>query len=41
MAKQVGVGVGVFCFKRTGEFIVGKRKGSLGAGESKLHNIKS
>jgi 8-oxo-dGTP diphosphatase len=32
MDPQVRVGVGVFCFKRTGDFIIGKRKGSLGAG---------
>jgi hypothetical protein len=37
MAKEARVGIGVFCFKRTGDFIVGKRKGSLGAGMSDLH----
>jgi 8-oxo-dGTP diphosphatase len=30
---QPKVGVGVFCFKPTGEFILGKRKGSIGAGK--------
>jgi hypothetical protein len=31
------VGIGVFVFKRDGTFILGKRKGSLGSGESPDH----
>jgi hypothetical protein len=34
MAAQVRVGVGVFVFNAVGAFIMGKRKGSHGAGTS-------
>jgi hypothetical protein len=34
MAAQVRVGVGVFVFNAAGAFIMGKRKGSHGAGTS-------
>jgi hypothetical protein len=32
----VGVGIGVFLFNSTGEFIIGRRKGSLGAGKHSI-----
>lgn len=33
------VGVGVFVFKRDGTFILGKRKGSLGAGKYNIAHV--
>lgn len=38
---QPGVGVGVFIFNPQGQFVMGVRKGSLGAGITLLQSITS